>query len=728
MKSTPISWSRTIRKKLSLLKAGSDPSQMKLSVYGDMVCIVAEVLSQTSECKCLWKETSRQSDGGKTEVLSFFQKLVVNAEHNSLELPKQRRHDFVIKKFATSLLIFAGPLAYKFLHRNMPVALPCLRTVQRIVFEEYCCITEGEFRFDELKLHLESYGTPKVVSIGEDATRVIARVEYDNQTNRLVGFVLPCDKDGLPITDSFLATSFDSIEKAFDTSVVSKYGFVYMAQALCTRVPSFCLGCFGTDNKFTTEHVLKRWNHIYHECQKRGIAVISFGADGDARELRGMKLSSALFSTPSDPLSMHCLFSTKSWKPWFAVCKPTSVSYVQDTVHIAVKMKCRLIKPSIILPLGNYVAGVHHLRMVQVKFGKDMHGLRQKDINHKDKQNYEAVLRMTSESVFILLNQIPDAKGTVAYLQVLRCIIDSFLDKSLQPLARIEIIWFALFFLRYWRHWIILHPQYTLDNNITQNAYMCVELNAHSLLTFLRTVQNISRTGSSVGFLPWLLGSQSCEKAFRAVRSMTSTFSTIINFGMLGLLRRLHRLHIQFTLEARADLTGIRYPRVEAHQKKDGHGEAVGDCFEILSINESHVASAIENARVKARELVKTLGMDELLHVHGSLLNPPVPLLKEHDVVGKDDDDMDEECVHEITPELLHECVSEQNETEFLNSISKLTKAGIINEDLHAHLTNLQQLSASTSPSTKEMASSFMEVNPEAQNVGSGRRRHCPYV
>ena len=63
---------------------------------------------------------------------------------------------------------------------------------------------------------------------------------------------------------------------------------------------------------------------------------------------------------------------------------------------------------------------------------------------------------------------------------------------------------------------------------------------------------------------------QSCEKAFRAVRSMTSTFSTIINFGMLGLLRRLHRLHIQFCLEAQTELTGIRYPRVEAHQKKMG--------------------------------------------------------------------------------------------------------------------------------------------------------------
>ena len=231
-----------------------------------------------------------------------------------------------------------------------------------------------------------------------------------------------------------------------------------------------------------------------------------------------MKLSSKL-STPRDALSKQCLFSSvtelntpQSWKSWFVLCKPTTVSYVQDTVHIAVKMKSRLIKPSIILPLGNYVAGIHHLRMVRERFGKDMHGLREKDINHKDKQNYEAVLRMTSESVFRSLNQIPDAKGTVAYLQVLRCVIDSYLDKSLLPLARIEKIWFALFFLRYWRHWIVLHPQYSLGNNfVTQNVYMCIELNAHSLITFLRTVQMLSQgekdDGSGISFCPWLLGS-----------------------------------------------------------------------------------------------------------------------------------------------------------------------------------------------------------------------------
>lgn len=48
-----------------------------------------------------------------------------------------------------------------------------------------------------------------------------------------------------------------------------------------------------------------------------------------------------------------------------------------------------------------------------------MHGLRERDINHKDKQNYEAVLHVTSKSVFETLDQIPDAKGTTAYLNVL---------------------------------------------------------------------------------------------------------------------------------------------------------------------------------------------------------------------------------------------------------------------------------------------------------------------
>ena len=74
-----------------------------------------------------------------------------------------------------------------------------------------------------------------------------------------VVFVLPLNKDGLPEIDSFLAVSFEGIEKMFLENSISKYAYVYMAQPLLECCPSFCLMLMGTDNKFKAESVLKRW-------------------------------------------------------------------------------------------------------------------------------------------------------------------------------------------------------------------------------------------------------------------------------------------------------------------------------------------------------------------------------------------------------------------------------------------------------------------------------------
>ena len=96
---------------------------------------------------------------------------------------------------------------------------------------------------------------------------------------------------------------------------------------------------------------------------------------------------------------------------------------------------------------------------------------------------------------------------------------------------------------------------------------MCIELielNAHALITYFLTVRDQLKDQETC-FLPWLLGSQSCEKIFRSARSMTGTFSTIINFGTLGLLRRLHRLQIQATLQSESNKTGIMYLQLEMH-------------------------------------------------------------------------------------------------------------------------------------------------------------------
>lgn len=56
----------------------------------------------------------------------------------------------------------------------MPEAFPSLRTVQKEASGKYCSMVEGEFRFDILSDHLDAYNAPKVISVSEDATRVLS--------------------------------------------------------------------------------------------------------------------------------------------------------------------------------------------------------------------------------------------------------------------------------------------------------------------------------------------------------------------------------------------------------------------------------------------------------------------------------------------------------------------------------------------------------------------------
>ena len=81
---------------------------------------------------------------------------------------------------------------------------------------------------------------------------------------------------------------------------------------------------------------------------------------------------------------------------------------MQDMLHIAVKMKSRLLKPSTILPMDDFTTGVHYLQILVESFAKEQHGIRHKDIDCKDKQNYEAVLRISSPTALNLLKQLPD--------------------------------------------------------------------------------------------------------------------------------------------------------------------------------------------------------------------------------------------------------------------------------------------------------------------------------
>ena len=101
-------------------------------------------------------------DSGISPIL---RQILLNTENNCSKNPHKRRHSQVIKKFATILYIHAGSMSYELIHRNMPEAIPSLRTVQNLVQAEYDHIEEGVFRFEELLHHLAKYNAPNVVAV-----------------------------------------------------------------------------------------------------------------------------------------------------------------------------------------------------------------------------------------------------------------------------------------------------------------------------------------------------------------------------------------------------------------------------------------------------------------------------------------------------------------------------------------------------------------------------------
>ena len=390
-----------------------------------------------------------QSKG--TNYQSFFRELLHNAEKNCSKIPTQRRHDSLIKQFATALFVYSGPIAYNFMHKSIPEGLPSLRTVQRLVHSNYTFQMEGVFQFKALEEHLHLYNAKKIISISEDATTLIGRVDYDKETDKLIGFVLPSNNEGIPLSESFIAISFNFVQETFSTAEIGKYVLVYMAQPLEENFPAYCLICAATDNRYNAELIIKCWKYIYDECLKHGIQVVSYGADGDSKQLRSMKLSTGLFKKSSTNSKTLVQISPsikipEKWKSWFLLQNPSSIAYVQDTIHIAVKLKARLMRTSIILPFGNFIAGIHHLRIVQQAYGKGQHGLCEKDLNPVDQQNFDAVTRITSTSTIQILESIPDAKGTQLVLDMIKHVVDSYLSKKSSPLQCIRHAWYAVYF------------------------------------------------------------------------------------------------------------------------------------------------------------------------------------------------------------------------------------------------------------------------------------------
>lgn len=140
--------------------------------------------------------TNRTSD---TRTHYLLNKLIEAADRNSIRKKGGFRYDSEIKKYASHLRLICGPLGYQTIQHNLQYSLPSLTSTNRYINAANSRVYEGVLRCEELAIYLKQRNLDPVVSLSVDATRVEGKPQYDSKTNQVIGFVLPLDKNGLPI-------------------------------------------------------------------------------------------------------------------------------------------------------------------------------------------------------------------------------------------------------------------------------------------------------------------------------------------------------------------------------------------------------------------------------------------------------------------------------------------------------------------------------------------------
>lgn len=346
------------------------------------------------------------------------------------------------------------------------------------------------------------------------------------------------------------------------------------------------------------------------------IHVAGFSSDGDSRLLMAMRHNMNL--------DTERLFDA------------VNVAYIQDTIHEGVKLRSRLLTASIVLPMGRKQVSVSHLKHLIKTVPKHVHGLVLKDICPNDRQNYSSVEKIMRKRVLDALSaHVIDSDATIMYLRLCEKVTSSFRDPDIEPLERINRIWYAVFFYRIWRQWLKKNKYSVTENFITLNAYACVEINAHSLIHIVRKLRD---DGNEHLFIPMLFDSQHCEQTFRQLRSMTTLNWTKVNFTVLELTHMISRIDLQNDIAYfKLKDTGIIFPRIRNRVEKVSFFPLPSD-EEIKNVLNLAQQSAITDAK----KFGMVLDKKEIFYCDLPLVNVAGVDLNEADVFVDDDEECDE--------------------------------------------------------------------------------------
>lgn len=115
----------------------------------------------------------------QTQTHRILQKLLASADRNAMKPKAGYRFDLDVKRWAACLRISSGPKAYQILQKNLELALPSLSRLNFFVQTTHKTTCEGVLRCEELKIYLNERNIGPVVSLSEDATFVVDRVQFN---------------------------------------------------------------------------------------------------------------------------------------------------------------------------------------------------------------------------------------------------------------------------------------------------------------------------------------------------------------------------------------------------------------------------------------------------------------------------------------------------------------------------------------------------------------------
>ncbi|XP_021709428.1 uncharacterized protein LOC110679341 [Aedes aegypti] len=534
------------------------------------------------------------------------------------------------------------------------------------------------------------------------------------------------DSNGLPVRNLFKANTPYKMASDLKSYPVGNYAYVQMAIPLSKEAAPYVIYHACSNNKFSYNDVLNRWNYTESLLKSHGITVLANASDGDTRLMKAMRIRAG-FDRPCTP---------SPWGPWFRVdwFSKTPIN-VQDMTHTINKLRNRMLNGD--MTIGKYKIKKEHLKQLIENHSKDKHGLCMSDINLKDKMKFDSTEKLMKLDLEYFMTHVPNSKGTVLFIDLMRRMYRSF-DKTEHPfLERIEDIWTSLFIVRGWRNFC-KQKYNNLAECITPNAYHCLELDAHALILFICICRDNEVPEQCI--IDYL-SSQPCEKLFRELRSLSSTHQTVVNFSIKELTEKLKRIYMTRCIMYE-NRDRISYPYIDAKQ----HNQS-----SLVLPSNDDIIRKIEKCKTNAEQNLLEVGIEKaMIDLNDSVCNHAiVPRIEfvgieesfEEEVEEEEEDEEDD--VVAGTPEtqfvgvkdcfegenVEHEDVIQSKELEEANcchqsdEFQNITLTNTLNEDLrpvydaNKVFTNCEELNIKNSVSGQKHTFRISDSNGQIKNV-----------